>query len=608
MSANKTDTQLQDYFEWVNNTFKEHSLDDEYQVSDIDDFSDGTLIIKLLELLTGDTRSYKKDPTSFIFKNDNCSIALNWMGSVGIDIRFISPHNIVSGDSRSLMSVLFALKRHFGTQEKKKKRLSSPEIKRSKGEGVTLKEEYQDMTSKAADYESEIERLKALLDENGIDYSSESRNRNRSVAEKLQETIDDLLEQIQEKDAYIESLEHLVEKAEDKLKRESKLRRRLAGKVQKLKQNPDKKAKSAPNSHVVVIQSYFRQYNAHLQINEKKHVESRVVNMCRRFLAQRTLKTMHRKHNIFRELLSTESTYVNSLQKLRDNFINPIREMKILKPDDFDKLFSERNLGVIIAYASHFKKQLEGVINSDTNYYTRIGSTINQVSAFFKVYIAYVNDYDDATKVLTRVITEDKEFKRVLNTMEKEHETLLQSLQILPIQRVPRYVMLLSDILKTTSHHHPDYDDLRNCLVSMQDVAMTIDEAKLTLESQIKVMETCFRFTSKDPAILEHVRSFPKKVSRRYVDSLNMTVSVEGKKENDYTVFLFSDMLLIGKGKDSMKYIYDMPILHTTVLEYDGMSISVETPDPDSDVVYQIEIICDSDREHVFFLFKHLIS
>jgi hypothetical protein len=48
---------------------------------------------------------------------------------------------------------------------------------------------------------------------------------------------------------------------------------------------------------------------------------------------------------------------------------------------------------------------------------------------------------------------------------------MLDSLLIAPVQRIPRYILLLRDLIKSTAVDHPDYKNLCASLALMQEVA-----------------------------------------------------------------------------------------------------------------------------------------
>ena len=52
----------------------------------------------------------------------------------------------------------------------------------------------------------------------------------------------------------------------------------------------------------------------------------------------------------------------------------------------------------------------------------------------------------------------------------------------MPVQRIPRYEMLLKELCKTTPDDHPDHKDLQAALSSIKQAAQGINEAKRTGE------------------------------------------------------------------------------------------------------------------------------
>src|SRR3990167_7628056 len=61
--------------------------------------------------------------------------------------------------------------------------------------------------------------------------------------------------------------------------------------------------------------------------------------------------------------------------------------------------------------------------------------------------------------------------------MEAGTTTLLHHLLIMPIQRIPRYNLLLTDILKNTEEIHPDFANLQIALQSTKAVANHLNES-----------------------------------------------------------------------------------------------------------------------------------
>ena len=68
---------------------------------------------------------------------------------------------------------------------------------------------------------------------------------------------------------------------------------------------------------------------------------------------------------------------------------------------------------------------------------------------FLKMYTQYVNGYDNAMATINR-LNKKKTFKKFLETKQREIGQSLMSYLIMPIQRIPRYVLLLKELIKNT--------------------------------------------------------------------------------------------------------------------------------------------------------------
>lgn len=65
----------------------------------------------------------------------------------------------------------------------------------------------------------------------------------------------------------------------------------------------------------------------------------------------------------------------------------------------------------------------------------------------------------------------------------------LQAYFIMPVQRLPRYVLLIRDLLKKTPVEHPDYKALEVAAVEMGKAADTLNENIRKAESQVHLFE-----------------------------------------------------------------------------------------------------------------------
>eukprot|EP01111_Echinosteliopsis_oligospora_P011941 TRINITY_DN4042_c0_g1_i2.p1 TRINITY_DN4042_c0_g1~~TRINITY_DN4042_c0_g1_i2.p1 ORF type:complete len:130 (-),score=17.79 TRINITY_DN4042_c0_g1_i2:10-399(-) len=74
-----------------------------------------------------------------------------------------------------------------------------------------------------------------------------------------------------------------------------------------------------------------------------------------------------------------------------------------------------------------------------------------------------------------------QEIRNCLKNPDLDCKDLVDFL-ILPVQRIPRYVMLLQDLRKYTPSSHPDFTPLQEALVKMKEFATNINQMKRAYE------------------------------------------------------------------------------------------------------------------------------
>ncbi|KAF9577115.1 hypothetical protein BGW38_007882, partial [Lunasporangiospora selenospora] len=124
----------------------------------------------------------------------------------------------------------------------------------------------------------------------------------------------------------------------------------------------------------------------------------------------------------------------------------------------------------------------------------RIGRVFAAHVAYMKMYSFYINNYDNALRVLQTQMTQSKTKKKMKEFLRRcarhpNHSQLgLQGYLLLPVQRIPRYKMLLQDLLDNTWREHADYADIATALEQITDRADEMNERKREYENHEKVL------------------------------------------------------------------------------------------------------------------------
>lgn len=78
----------------------------------------------------------------------------------------------------------------------------------------------------------------------------------------------------------------------------------------------------------------------------------------------------------------------------------------------------------------------------------------------------------------------------------------MDSFLIQPVQRIPRYKLLLSDILKNTPKEHVDYNMLQKALDEVSTIAQFVNESKRKNENSQILIHLAKKFKDKYPTLV----------------------------------------------------------------------------------------------------------
>lgn len=122
-----------------------------------------------------------------------------------------------------------------------------------------------------------------------------------------------------------------------------------------------------------------------------------------------------------------------------------------------------------------------------------------------------MDNYDNAFKILKRLQTENKAFAEFVEAAERRAEMQmldLTSLLISPIQRIPRYRMLLQALVAETWSEHPDAENLHKALKKMDEITQYVNSKKREAESTRKLVEIQQKLTGSPDSIIMESRRF----------------------------------------------------------------------------------------------------
>ena len=203
--------------------------------------------------------------------------------------------------------------------------------------------------------------------------------------------------------------------------------------------------------------------------------------------------TSHRE-NIIREILSTEVTYTNSLTWILENFRSPLLQGRIITPDQDQIIFlnTQALLNLHAPFLEKLRKEIQKAEESNSMDNICIGPIMLEVVPWLRIYTTYINGVQEGSELINTLNHTDENFRYALIGCCADIFSGVMgiaSLRQVPVQRVPRYVLLIKDLLKYTPEDHPDYKQLSDALAGFQKLATEINEKKRSAENQAKLQE-----------------------------------------------------------------------------------------------------------------------
>lgn len=266
---------------------------------------------------------------------------------------------------------------------------------------------------------------------------------------------------------------------------------------------------------------------------------------------EKTEKALRIRKKVAQEILSTERTYIKALDLVVEKFLNPLQKAaaggdKIISQQDIQMVFSV--IGIIRDLNKKFVADLAPLIESYT-LETRIGKTILDFAPYFKMYTQYVNSHenDRVQKYMRKLDSKapNTPFKTFCYDVCKTEMCLpLPALLITPVQRIPRYRLLVAEYLKHTEPCHADYGDLKAALEKIKDTATKVNEAVRRQQQRQVVVDLEGKFTS-NPNFVTPSRIF------KFQGPLMKKCRADDRK---YTFFLFNDLFVYGKRVGDGRY------------------------------------------------------
>eukprot|EP00057_Strongylocentrotus_purpuratus_P014396 XP_011668870.1 PREDICTED: rhoGEF domain-containing protein gxcJ isoform X3 [Strongylocentrotus purpuratus] len=255
-----------------------------------------------------------------------------------------------------------------------------------------------------------------------------------------------------------------------------------------------------------------------------------------------TITFINQSHKVAYEVLTSERQYVDRLHLLHKVFEQKIRsgnsKHKWFPNDVINIIFS--NISTIYEFHKKFLlTQLEDRMEEwEKN--PCLGDILVRLSPFLKLYTDYVGNFDKAVKCLNTWMVKIPSFASLLQEIQKKPICMFLTLQhhmLEPVQRIPRYELLLKEYLKKLPAESVDRTDAERALGLISKAAHHSNDTMQTMDHFAKLMKLNEKIDFNGETIIDPSRRLLKegKITR---------VAARSGDLLDRYLFLFNDILL----------------------------------------------------------------
>ena len=182
-----------------------------------------------------------------------------------------------------------------------------------------------------------------------------------------------------------------------------------------------------------------------------------------------------------------------------------------------------------------------------------VSLTLRFQSLWLKSYGSYINNYEHAIETYTYLTRKNPDFRKFVRKILRcnKYRDDLPSLLIAPVQRLPRYVLMLKDLVKSTYADHQDYEDLKQALERVERITDDINTSKAKFQGSEQLLDVASRFDEEyHSLIIAPYRTFVRDawMFSSVVDLVENAVDIP--LDEIFMIILLSDILLVAQPKE----------------------------------------------------------
>lgn len=265
-------------------------------------------------------------------------------------------------------------------------------------------------------------------------------------------------------------------------------------------------------------------------------------------------------------IVDSENSYTSSLYRMIFEFKRPLEEADppILSPSKIGIIFYQ--LDQLLQFHKLFGLALSQHIQEwDQKEMLGVVFTSNfSKTMVFDIYSGFINNFTNAMETAKRMSIKSKAFSQFIEDRSISSPDRLSffASMVKPVQRLPQFILLLSDLLKHTPFNHPDRMPLQRALTELESLADRLNERRRDAERHFAVKQLLKDHLNESNTYSQRFLIRQDEICLLEMDSSTNTVA----KSKSRKLYLLNDMLIcVSLPSNRLKFA--VPLCDITVVE-----------------------------------------
>uniref|UniRef100_A0A5K4EV64 DH domain-containing protein n=1 Tax=Schistosoma mansoni TaxID=6183 RepID=A0A5K4EV64_SCHMA len=278
-----------------------------------------------------------------------------------------------------------------------------------------------------------------------------------------------------------------------------------------------------------------------LHSDEAKHLQSDNLS------SDKTVLLLSKRRHAVKELIHVEKEYVNALTTLVNMYMIPLKQEKILDDQQVDIIFFK--VQELLMYHMSFLNTLQMWELTNT-----VGDKLLDMfsrEAVAMCYCTFVDNFSNSEKTLETCWNTKSSFQKFceMKLRMNRNKLPLKALLVQPIQRIPRYELLIKRLLESTPKDYSDHALLVEAESAIHRLALRVNAVHTAGEDEnivdgIRLIEKLLA-----PATLTPTRQYVR----------HDIVSVEERKD-PVCIFMFTDQIVFTVARRRGSQVIKKPV------------------------------------------------